>query len=1124
MATTTEDLQFLITVDSKGAVKGIKGFDDGLQGLENTSDDTSDSLGSLSKAFGKAGAGAVVLNQGIELITKAYDALIGPLAKATELFGIQEKAELKLSNALAVTSGFTQEALDGFKEFASELQGVTTIGDEATLELLALATAAGRSSEEAKNLVKVSADLASATGKGLNESFQALLTTFKGEAGELQKFAPELANITKESLKTGAAIDIMGKKFAGFAEVEAKTFAGLVTQLDNAIGDLFESVGKTIVDVFNLTENLQTRKQIIMDITQAIEDIRPAMVEVSKAISRFGSMLIKTFKEIQKGFDLAFDFDFSAAKNEFKSFTAVLNEQLSKMTEFITRVTIALNAVDFTAIVEKSQIVLSALLALASPLILKGLIAVGGAVLAWLAPLALAAAKFILVAGAVTALVAAVDIAARNVDTFISMFQDLAIEGAQAWDKFTTGMQKQMLEAIAEISQALADFAGEFSDDLAAGFQEINNQAEGSLRSVERQAATTQEVLENMKSGLTFEDVDLGFTGEVIDQAKKFMDTFNDDLALAKELAEDVGKETRDFKPPSGAKPGTTGPSGPVKDLNLFSKDFLKDFSETFGASASGFIGGIGDALGGMTNVVGQLKAVGSAIADSIIGLINFLPEMINKFADVFQALNDFPEKLIQSVRRFLSEFGRIFSETIQQIIEAIPTLLLDIITFVFEKLPQILVDLVGRLPEILIDGLLKKLPEIVTKLVKGLVDGGIPLAIELAKGLIKAAPKIALALMEFVIIELPKAIVKGIMEGVEAIAEAIKSIFTGKSIGFDTSQIEETVDNISKTMGKATEDVFAVLDFAADARGFEQAQQIADAINDSLDRLKDLWDKLLSLLKQAWMWIWDNIIMPIFNLVKKAWVWVWENVVLKIFDIVKEAWMWVHENIIQPIVGIVKAAFTWVKENILDKFWEIVTGAWLWVKENILDKIWQVVTGAWFWVKENILDKISEVVTGAWFWVKENVLDRFWNVITGAWDWVKKNVVDPLIGALGGLPSLGGGGSGGLGVKIGGLSFAEGGPVPGFGMTDSVNIKAMPGEFVMNKIGRAAIGDDALNAANRGQIATGTSGQEFNISINVMNPTSINERALANSVVSAIQERSIQGRMTMDVKGLRET
>lgn len=250
----TEELLVKIGVDAGEAASSIKKLEGSLSELASTETKTSKANETLEKSNKSLMISFTEINQALELAKKAYGALAGPIKDATKLFIEQDKQEQQLANTLKTLGQFTNAAFKDFKQFASGLQSVTTQGDEATLQLLSMAKAQGLSNEEAKKLVKTSVDLAAATDKEVSTSFRGLLQTMAGSIGLLGKLGSEFKDLSIEELKAGAALDVAGKKFAGFAAAEAQTLAGAITSMDNNFGDLQEEIGQVVAEFINLPE------------------------------------------------------------------------------------------------------------------------------------------------------------------------------------------------------------------------------------------------------------------------------------------------------------------------------------------------------------------------------------------------------------------------------------------------------------------------------------------------------------------------------------------------------------------------------------------------------------------------------------------------------------------------------------------------------------------------------------------------------------------------------------------------------------------------------------------------------------------------------------------------------
>jgi len=158
----------------------------------------------------------------------------------------QEEAINDLNTSLKNAGTFSQEASQMMQKFASDLQKVTVVGDETSIQMMALARNFTQTNEQAMKLTEAAINLSAATGISLESAVRNLGKTFGGLLGELGENVPALRGLSVEALKSGAAIDLVLKRFGKAAEAKIKTFAGAFQQLKNLFGDFLETLGVLI--------------------------------------------------------------------------------------------------------------------------------------------------------------------------------------------------------------------------------------------------------------------------------------------------------------------------------------------------------------------------------------------------------------------------------------------------------------------------------------------------------------------------------------------------------------------------------------------------------------------------------------------------------------------------------------------------------------------------------------------------------------------------------------------------------------------------------------------------------------------------------------------------------------
>lgn len=287
------DINLIITIDEDGSLRALA-----LE-LEEKLKDAGKKSGkkagrSFSKEFSKFNkeAGQTLTNgfKGALTVVSAISATVTAIGGATLFKGIanavtQEDAVNRLAGALKSSGDFSKEALTDFQNYASELQKVTKIGDETTLNQLALAKSFGATNQQAKDIVSTATDLAQAFGTDIETQVRQISKTLGGFAGELGETQPALKNLTQEQLRNGEAIGILAKAYEGQASNALNTFGGALAQAQNALGDTFEEIGKIV------TQNPAVIKAV-QGLTKIFEQAGTEVQDFAKTFDIFDDLLI----------------------------------------------------------------------------------------------------------------------------------------------------------------------------------------------------------------------------------------------------------------------------------------------------------------------------------------------------------------------------------------------------------------------------------------------------------------------------------------------------------------------------------------------------------------------------------------------------------------------------------------------------------------------------------------------------------------------------------------------------------------------------------------------------------------------------------------------------------------
>jgi len=254
---------------------------------------------------------------------------------------------------------------------------------------------------------------------------------------------------------------------------------------------------------------------------------------------------------------------------------------------------------------------------------------------------------------------------------------------------------------------------------------------------------------------------------------------------------------------------------------------------------------------------LGMLGAV-DAFVGVAQGIVDFIPKLLEKIAGLFDSITDLPNKLVSSIGHVFNSIINFTANFIPNVLKAIPKILNMAMEFARTGLPNAVKSLAKAVP-VLIYELINALPDIVEGLVEGLVSSMPEMVISLIESIIKMIPKVATTLMKVLFIQIPLAIIKGIVDGVKNIGKAIGGMFNKVKV-IDSADIGKAVADIKKLTGAASE-MFNVKDLANNIgeQAQTQAQQLGDAVKKGMD-------EAIKMLIGAWRYIYDRIIMPIIN------------------------------------------------------------------------------------------------------------------------------------------------------------------------------------------------------------------------------------------------------------------
>lgn len=197
----------------------------------------SKSVASMTKSFAPLAAGFVA-------VAAAAKKMNAVMRECEEVWKNNELA-YKRSDWAAKLNANLKDTSYNMKKWAKEMSN--SIGgwiDDGDLLGALNESMYSLSSAQIKNIGTVAADLMAATGADLQSAVNALAQSYSGTLNKsLKMVAPELANLTKEELENGKALEILKVKIGGAAEEMKNTANGSIESYKVALSGLKSEMG-----------------------------------------------------------------------------------------------------------------------------------------------------------------------------------------------------------------------------------------------------------------------------------------------------------------------------------------------------------------------------------------------------------------------------------------------------------------------------------------------------------------------------------------------------------------------------------------------------------------------------------------------------------------------------------------------------------------------------------------------------------------------------------------------------------------------------------------------------------------------------------------------------------------
>ena len=235
-------LKATVTADSSGYKKGLTDAQNATKKFSSTLSGMIQGLGKngLVGALGAVGLASSGLTATLGAVKKIAQTVAKAVNECTEAYKNQLLVERALDTAIENSPFITGQSSQALKDFASEMQRVSNIGDEEIIPMMTKLIASGRTEAEVMQIIATATDMSASGAISFETAITQLNQTMNGSVGRLGQQYAQLQGLTEEELKNGKAVEILGDKYKGLAQATIDTSK----QLKNIKGDFKEAIGE----------------------------------------------------------------------------------------------------------------------------------------------------------------------------------------------------------------------------------------------------------------------------------------------------------------------------------------------------------------------------------------------------------------------------------------------------------------------------------------------------------------------------------------------------------------------------------------------------------------------------------------------------------------------------------------------------------------------------------------------------------------------------------------------------------------------------------------------------------------------------------------------------------------
>lgn len=264
------------------AADGIDELSDAQEDASDNASTLADKLDSAAEALGDIGSAANDVAEAISKVTGGLE-----FWDSFEAFAEAEASEIKLRTALEANGREVETLIGDYKDFADEIQRVSTTEGDLAIALLQQAESLGVTGEAAKRAVKSAVAMQNAFGVAAESAIRMTTELENGKTTMLARYIPALRGI-KDGAEAAALAQEYLAKAHKVTEANAQTAAGQIEQLNNAWGDFKEEVGGVIAQV--LKPLVSTLKEVVSFFQELPQPVKIAIAGLLTLVTVIGAV------------------------------------------------------------------------------------------------------------------------------------------------------------------------------------------------------------------------------------------------------------------------------------------------------------------------------------------------------------------------------------------------------------------------------------------------------------------------------------------------------------------------------------------------------------------------------------------------------------------------------------------------------------------------------------------------------------------------------------------------------------------------------------------------------------------------------------------------------------------